>query len=244
MALTGGWMSRLPMDASHAAAASALLVACRIFRESGGRALLTMDHALDVHSEIGLAEQLCRDLRIVKVGDDLLVDPRQAPQRPRPIYPSARVVFNVPLSSRLADGAEVFRRYADFRARLRVFLMPCTRDGARTPFGVLRAVGLRVDIPANISQANTLQEQFFGLLGQASRKGIKVLASKIRNIEDFNWLRLQPDLRFQGDVLSIALSPCYIRHWLSGPGTDWRAFRMGETAYPEGAAGGQTVRGG
>ncbi len=241
MALAGEWMNRFPGDASHAASSAALRTAGRMFQESGSLAPLTLDHPLDVHSEIGLAEQLCGDLRIATVGGDLLPDARQIGERPQPIYPSARVVFNLPLSSRLADGAEVFRRYADFRAKLRVRLLPCTRDGAATPFGVLRAVGFRVDIPAGISQANTLQEQFFSLLGQASRKGVKVLASKIRNIEDFNWLRPQPDLRFQGDVLSTALSLCYIRHWLSGPGADWRAFRLGEKAGPGQPAAGQTA---
>jgi hypothetical protein len=236
MALAGDWMSRLPTGASHAAAASALRAAGRILQESGSQALLTMDHPLNVHAGRGLAEQLCLDLRIAQVGSNLLPDERLAREKPQPIYPSVRVVFNVPLSSRVAEGVEFFRRYGDFKAALRVRLLPCSRDGAPTPFGILRAVGLRVDIPAGISQANALQEQFFSLLGHASRKGVKVLASKIRTIEDFNWLRLQPDLRFQGDVLSTALSLCYVRHWLSGPGADWRAFRMGEKVHSTRAA--------
>ncbi|HEY9273760.1 hypothetical protein [Achromobacter sp.] len=241
MALAGDWMGRLPASASLAASASALQAAGRILLESGSLARLTMDHPLNVHAEAGLAEQLCRDLRIAKVGSDLLPDACLVRERPQPIYPSARVVFNVPLSSRLAEGAEVFRRHGEFKAALRVRLMPCSRDGAPTPFGVLRAVGLRLDIPAGISQTFALQEQFFSLLGHASRMGVKVLASKIRTIEDFNWLRPQPDLRFQGDVLSTALSLCYIRHWLSGPGADWRAFRLGEKAGPGQPAAGQTA---
>lgn len=232
MALAGDWMIRQPTGASHAAAAFALRAACRILQESGSLAPLTMDHPLNVHAGRGLAEQLCLDLRIAEVGSNLLPDGPLLRERPQPIYPSVRVVFNIPLSSRVAEGAEFFRRYGDFKATLRVRLLPCSRAGAPTPFGVLRAVGLRVDIPAGISQVDALQEQFFSLLGHASRKGVKVLASRIRTIEDFNWLRLQPDLRFQGDVLSTALSLCYVRHWLSGAGADWRAFRMGEKVDP------------
>ncbi|MDR7948517.1 hypothetical protein [Achromobacter aegrifaciens] len=244
MALAGDWMSRLPMEASHAAAASALRAAGDILQESGSLALLSMDHPLNVYTGRSLAEQLCLDLRIAQVGGNLLSDERLVRERPQPIYPSARVVFNVPLSSRIAEGAEFFRRYGDFKATLRVRLLPCSRHGAPTPFGVLRAVGLRVDIPAGISQANAWQEQFFSLLGHASRRGVKVLACRIRTIEDFNWLRLQPDLRFQGDVLSTALSLCYVRHWLSGPGTDWRAFRMGEKVDPARSASDQAPHGG
>ncbi|MFD4836603.1 hypothetical protein ACFWP0_03790 [Achromobacter sp. NPDC058515] len=228
MALVGDSLKRLSNDHTHGVSAVALREAGRVFQASGCLAPLTMDHQLDVHTDIGLPEQLCQDLRIAAVGVDLL--PATSPEHDAatPIYPSAKVIYNVPLSDRLVDGADVFRHYREFKPALRIRLLPSTLDGAPTRLGTIRAVGVRVDIPTGISQAHTLQERFFSLLGQASRKGLRVLAGNIKDIDDFNWLRMQPDVLFQGEVLSIALSLEYIREWLTGAGSGWRTFQLGE----------------
>lgn len=212
---------------AHDASAHALRGAARVFQASGCLAPLTIDHPLDVRSPMGLPEQLCHDLRIAMVGVDLLAvaDPDQ--QTNAPVYPSARVIYNVPLSERLVDGAAVFQQFREFQPALRIRLLPSSRDGTPISAGTIRAIGLRVDIPAGISRVHTLQERFFSLLGQASRKGLRVLVNNIRDIDDFNWLRMQPDVLFQGSVLSIALSLAYVQQWLTGAGPEWQTFRLG-----------------
>lgn len=211
----------------HDDSADSLREAGRVFQASGCLAPLTLDHALNVHTSMGLPEQLCQDLRIAVVGADLLSIP--APDRPAgtPIYPSARVIYNVPLSERLLDGATVFQQYREFQPALRIRLLPSTRDDGPNSTGTIQAVGMRFDIPAGIGQGHTLQERFFSLLGQASRKGLGVLANNIRDIDDFNWLRMQPDVLFQGSALSIALSLAYVQEWLTGAGPEWRTFQLG-----------------
>lgn len=227
MALVAGEEGGDANGFSRDASAMALRKAGAVFRASGCLVPLTLDHPLDVCSEMPLAEQLCLDLKIATVAKDLL--PAASPHRGGnlSVYPSAMVVYNVPLSSRLVDGADLFRPYHEFRPALRIRLLPCNGEGAPAPFGLIRAVGIRVGIPAGIYQNHKLQDRFFSLLGQASRKGLRVLASDIKSIEDFNWLRLQPDVLFQGDVLSTALSLEYIQQWLTGLETDWRTFQMG-----------------
>ncbi|MNX43623.1 hypothetical protein D3C86_740790 [compost metagenome] len=231
MALVGGGMERIFGDRPHDAAAEALRKAGRVFQASGCLVPLTMDHQLNVCSEIRLPEQLCQDLRIATVANDLL--PQTGPGCTRlPIYPSAKVIYNVPLSGRLLDGADLFRHYHDFRVSLRIRLLPCNAGGAPTPFGVIRAVGVRIGIPAGIHHLHKLQERFFNLLGQASRKGLGMLVSDIQSMEDFNWLRMQPGVLFQGEVLSTALSLEYVQQWLTGAETDWRKFQLGGRETP------------
>lgn len=227
LALVGGWMKRPPTCLTHEASADALRRAGRAFRATGCMAQLTMDHPLNVYSDIRLPEQLCQDLRIAEVSGDLLRENGQNPARSLPIYPCAKVTYNVPLSDRLAEGASLFHLYHELRPALRVRLLPCTQSGESMPFGTLRATGIRVGIPEGIHRLRVLQERFFSLLGQASRHGLRVLACDIRSIEDFNWLRAQPDVLFQGEVLSIALSFDYVQEWLATAGTGWRAFQLG-----------------
>lgn len=226
MALVGVGENPAPSDSAHGYSAEALRQAGRVFLASGCLAPLTMDHPLDVGSQLPLPEQLCRDFRITAVGRDLL--PEAGPNEAgAPIYPSAKVVYNVPLSDRLINGAHMLSRYQEFRPALRVRLLPYSQDGARSPFGALRAAGLRVEVPAGIGRMPALQERFFSLLGQSSRQGLRMLAGGIKGIEDFDWLRMQPDVLFQGEVLSIALSLDYIQEWLAVAGACWRRFRLG-----------------
>lgn len=229
MAIVGEWGNDSTVGAAHEAAAEALGATVQVFQTSGQHLPLTMDHQLHSCTGFDMAEQLCQELRIGIEGVDLRFDAGQYNDRKLFTYPSASLTFNVPLNNRLAYGAEVFDRYEDFRVALRVRLMPSITGRKSTPFGVLHAIGLRVDVPTGISEINTLQERFFCLLGHASRKGFTVLASDIRAIEDFDWLRAQPDLLFQGDVLSIALSLEYIQQWLAVTGPGWRTFRLGDS---------------
>ncbi|EHK65434.1 hypothetical protein [Achromobacter arsenitoxydans] len=227
MALVGGWMNRAPTGLTNHASADALRMAGSMFRAAGCMAPLTMDHQLDVYSEVRLPEQLCHDLRIGAVEGDLLHEISNESDRTLPIYPCAKVIYNVPLSDRLVEGASLFQLYREFRPALRVRLLPSSASGEDMQFGAIRGVGIRVAVPDGISRNRTLQERFFCLLGHASRKGLKVLACDITVIEDFNWLRAQPDVLFQGEALSIALSIEYVQDWISGAGSDWRAFHLG-----------------
>lgn len=223
MALIGGHSRLSPALLANAASADALRRAGRIFRTTGCMATLSMDHPLNVNSDILLPLQLCQDLRIGAVAGDQLRETQQEAHPSPLIYPCAKVTYNVPLSERLAPGATLFNSYQELRPALRVRLLP----SAQVPFGTLRATGLRVGIPEGICTRRPLQERFFSLLGQASRQGLKVLAQDIRRIDDFNWLRAQPNVLFQGEVLSIALSLQYVQEWLTSAGTNWRAFQMG-----------------
>ena len=226
MALVGGWTNRTPHFITNEASADALRRAGRVFRAAGCMAPLTMDHPLNVNSDIRLPEQLCQDLRIGAVEGDLLRETTPE-DRSLPIYPCAKVTYSVPLSDRLAEGSSLFHLYNELRPALRVRLLPCSQAGESMPFGTLRATGIRVGIPEGINRQRGLQERFFSLLGQASRQGLRVLACDIRGIEDFNWLRAQPDVLFQGEVLSIALSLEYVQEWLTAAGSGWRAFQLG-----------------
>ncbi len=228
LALVGGWMNRTPTHLTHQASADALRRAGRVLRAAGCVAPLTMDHQLNVYSDLHLPEQLCQDLGIGEVAGDLLRDTMQEQDKSLPIYPCAKVTYNVPLSDRLAEGTSLFHLYHEFRPALRVRLLPCTRGGESMPFGTLRATGIRVAIPEGIYRLRGVQERFFSLLGQASRHGLRVLACDIRSIEDFDWLRAQPDVLFQSEVLSIALSLEYMHDWLMVAGADWRAFQLGK----------------
>lgn len=219
---TGRWLSDGPLDAS----AEALRKAGRTLQASGCLAPLTMDHQLNVHSDLRLPEQLCRDLRIVKVTNNLL-SKTGAGRAHLPIYPTAKIICNLPLSDRLLEGADLFRQYHDLRVSLRMRLLPCSTGGVLTPFGAFRAVGVRASIPAGIHHLHKQQEHFFSLLGQASRKGLGMLACDIQNMEDFNWLRKQPNVLFQGDVLYPSLSLEYVQQWLTGAEVDWRKFQLG-----------------
>jgi len=223
MALVGGHSRLTPPLLANAASADALRRAGRIFRAAGCMATLSMDHPLNVHSDILLPQQLCQDLRIGAVAGDQLHDTLQEAHLSQPIYPCAKVTYNVPLSDRLVQDTTHFHSYQELQPVLRVRLLP----SAQVPFGTLRATGLRVGIPEGICTSRPLQERFFSLLGQASRQGLKVLAQDIRRIDDFNWLRAQPDVLFQGEALSIALSLQYVQAWLASAGSTWRAFQMG-----------------
>lgn len=227
MALVGGGTERAATDRPRDACGRALRNAGQVFRASGCLAPLTINHPLDVHSDIRLPEQLCQDFGIATVAKDLLARASPGLACSPTIYPSARVIYNVPLSNRLVEGADLLRQYFEFRPALRIRLLPCNEQESSTPFGVIRAVGVRVGIPSGIHHHPKLQDRFFSLLGQASRKGLRMLASGIHDIEDFNWLRMQPDVLFQGEVLSIALSLDYIQQWLTGQESDWRTFRLG-----------------
>ncbi len=223
MALVGGQNRHIPAILADVASADALRRAGRVFRTAGCMATLSMDHLLNVNSDIPLPQQLCEDLRIGAVAGDQLREIPQEAHPSLPIYPCARVTYNVPLSDRLVQGATLFHSYQELRPALRVRLLPCSHAS----FGTLRATGLRVGIPEGICSRRPLQERFFSLLGQASRQGLKVLAQDIRRIEDFNWLRAQPNVLFQGEALSIALSLQYVQEWLTSAGSSWREFQMG-----------------
>jgi hypothetical protein len=223
MALVGGSNRQSPAILTNAGSADALRRAGQMFRAAGCMATLSMDHPLNVNAELLLAEQLCQELRIGAVAGDLLCELPQDEHPGQPIYPCAKVTFNVPLSARLAHASALFHGYQEFRPALRVQVRP----SAQTPFGTVQATGLQIGIPEGIYSRQPLQERFFSLLGQASRQGLKVLAQDINRIEDFNWLRAQPDVLFQGDALSIALSLEYVQEWLTSAGSGWHAFRLG-----------------
>ncbi len=227
LALVGGWMTRPPTCLTHEASADALRRAGRLFQAAGCVAPLTMDHQLDVYSDIRLPEQLCQDLRIGEVAGDLLREADPEHDESPCIYPCAKVTYNVPLSDRLAEGASLFHLYPELRPALRVRLVSATQAGECLPFGTLRATGLRIGIPVGICRVRMLQERFFSLLGQAARQRLRVLACDISDIDDFNWLRAQPDILFQGEILSIALSLEYVQEWLTMAGPDWQAFQVG-----------------
>ena len=227
MALVGGWTNGQPDSLTCEASADALRRAGRIFRASGNETPLTMDHQLDVFSDISLPEQLCRDLRLGRTAGDEVHELIPEHDQDIPIYPCTKIIYNVPLSDRLLDGASLFQFYRALHPALRVHLAPLSRGGDPAPYWAIQVVGIRVAIPQGISRVHQIQEHLFSLLGQASRKRLKVLACNIDNIEDFAWLRTLPDVLFQGGVLSIPLSLGYVQDWLAEAGSAWSNFHLG-----------------
>lgn len=208
-----------------------LLTVGDFFTSSGGLIPLTIDHELDVNVESEIAEQLCLDLGILAVGTELhaISEAAKALSFGPAIYPAANVVFNVPLNPRMKGRTQVLLRFSYFNPALRVCLGPHFIGQATPPRERIRVVGLRINCPPGIAEIPMVQDLFFCLLGHAARLGLSVLINEVDAIEDFNWLRHQPNLLFQGDALSIPLSLEYVEKWLEAESC-WQDFRLATTA--------------
>ncbi len=200
-----------PGEALHLSRQRARLRAAMVFAEKfagtfGTPLDLSFTHSLRAPEDADLAERLCRDLDL---------GPPQA---------GARLTYCVPLSERLLARAHVLQRYPDFQVTLRVRRLPAFRGGEPAAHGVLRAVGVTLQIPRGLASARTLQSRFFALIECAAAANLRVVADGIDDIQDFAWMRLHRELLFRGQALSAPLSAQCLDTWLEADGHTWRSF--------------------
>ena len=121
---------------------------------------LSVEHAMDMDAEGDLAMRLCGDLGIALTGDALWVNRLVDHDQDGPLsVPARRVTFLLPMNIRLCRQAELFLCYPEFNAKLRAPL-PTAIGGVPSTHGVLRALGVRVDIPDGFSENQALQWRF------------------------------------------------------------------------------------
>lgn len=199
-----GEVSELPRQRARLRAAMAFA------EKFAGRFEMPLDlsfaHSLHAAEDADLAERLCRDLDL------------------GPPRAGARLTYCVPLTERLLARAHVLQRYADFQVTLRVRRLPAFRGGQSAAHGVLRAVGVTLQVPRGLASNRTLQSRFFALIECAAAANLRVVADGIDDIQDFAWMRLHRELLFRGQALSAPLSAQCLDAWLQADGRAWRSF--------------------
>ncbi len=203
---------------------------------------MSFAHPLHAPDDADLAQRLCRELDIGLSQDRLWFgaaqgDVLQGEGDASPLLPSLRLTFCVPLTGRLLTRAHLLERYADFQVALRARLLPAIQGGRPAAHGVLRAVGLTLQIPRGLAGNRILQSRFFALIECAAAANLRVVADGIDDIQDFAWMRLHHELLFRGQALSAPLSAQCLDVWLQADGQAWRSFNAC-TARWTGAAGG------
>ena len=194
---------------------------------------LSVEHAMDMDAEGDPAMRLCGDLGIALTGDALWVNRLVDHDQDGPLsVPARRVTFLLPMNIRLCRQAELFLCYPEFNAKLRARLLPTAIGGVPSTHGVLRALGVRVDIPDGFSENQALQWRFFSLMERAWRQSAAGRASPGRDAR-LRWLRRHGDLLFQGSALSSALSPECLDAWLRADGNAWRSFSAATTRWSQ-----------
>lgn len=195
---------------------------------------LSFEHALNVNAAGCLAERLCVELGIGLVNQAIWVNKQACHDDIAPLTVAAsRVTFAVPISGRLSKRADVLARYPDFLPRLRVRLVPCVTNGVASPYGLLRAEGLQVKVPAGLSEDRPLQGRFFTLMERAWSANLQVVASGVDDIRDFAWMRLHSSLLFRGAAMSAPLSPECLDAWLQADSGAWRSFLACTTRFAD-----------
>lgn len=202
------------------------------FRKFNAPIELSFEHPLDVTASADLSERLCTELGIGLEGDRIWINKQFQPDDAAPLMVAAkRVMFTLPLTERLSDGAEVLARYPEFQTRLRARLAPAIKNGKALEHGALHAVGLHVQIPLGLSENRSLQGRFFTLMERAWNASLQVVASGVDDIRDFAWMRLHSDLLFRGHALSAPLSAECLDAWLQADSGAWRSFTACTTRY-------------
>lgn len=192
---------------------------------------LSVEHAMDVDAGGDLAERLCADLGIALTGDALWVN-KLAGVEEGPLAISARrVVFVLPMSILLCQQAELFLCYPEFKAQLRAHLIPASVGGVPSIHGMLRIVGVRVEIPEGLSENRTLQWRFFSLMERAWNANLHLAVHGVDEMRDFVWMRMHRELLIQGKALSAPLSPECLDAWLRADGSSWRSFNAATTRW-------------
>ena len=192
---------------------------------------LSVEHAMDMDAEGDPAMRLC-DLGIALTGDALWVNRLVDHDQDGPLsVPARRVTFLLPMNIRLCRQAELFLCYPEFNAKLRARLLP-TAIGVPSTHGVLRALGVRVDIPDGFSENQALQWRFFSLMERAWSANL-LAVHRLDAMRDFARLRRHGDLLFQGSALSSALSPECLDAWLRADGNAWRSFSAATTRWSQ-----------
>ena len=121
---------------------------------------------------------------------------------------------------------------SEFNAKLRAPFCPAI-GGVPSTHGVLRALGVRVDIPDGFSENQALQWRFFSLMERAWSANLQLAVHRLDAMRDFAWLRRHGDLLFQGSALSSALSPECLDAWLRADGNAWRSFSAATTRWSQ-----------
>lgn len=195
---------------------------------------LSVEHAMDMDAEGDPAMRLCGDLGIALTGDALWVNRLVDHDQDGPLsVPARRVTFLLPMNIRLCRQAELFLCYPEFNAKLRARLLPTAIGGVPSTHGVLRALGVRVDIPDGFSENQALQWRFFSLMERAWSANLQLAVHRLDAMSDFAWLRRHADLLFQGSALSSALSPECLDAWLRADGNAWRSFSAATTRWSQ-----------
>ncbi|AUT49758.1 hypothetical protein [Achromobacter sp. AONIH1] len=195
---------------------------------------LSVEHAMDMDAEGDPAMRLCGDLGIALTGDALWVNRLVDHDQDGPLsVPARRVTFLLPMNIRLCRQAELFLCYPEFNAKLRARLLPTAIGGVPSTHGVLRALGVRVDIPDGFSENQALQWRFFSLMERAWSANLQLAVHRLDAMRDFAWLRRHGDLLFQGSALSSALSPECLDAWLRADGNAWRSFSAATTRWSQ-----------
>ena len=194
---------------------------------------LSVEHAMDMDAEGDPAMRLCGDLGIALTGDALWVNRLVDHDQDGPLsVPARRVTFLLPMNIRLCRQAELFLCYPEFNAKLRARLLPTAIGGVPSTHGVLRALGVRVDIPDGFSENQALQWRFFSLMERAW--------APICSWPCIAWTRCATSLAaparrpaVQGSALSSALSPECLDAWLRADGNAWRSFSAATTRWSQ-----------
>lgn len=194
----------------------------------------TLDYGTDLPSIGWSAAELCASSGLVLDGTELLATPDPARTERcgfDTAYPARLVTFHAPLVAHLHARAHLFSCYAEFNIGLRVRLTPTMARGGPSSHGAVQVTGLHIKVPSDFSEFSSLRSRFIELVQRAELAKLPVLVSNVNHAHDLHWMRVFPDLRFQGSVLSPAMGANSLKALLTLGGDNWRAFRVG-ARYP------------
>jgi hypothetical protein len=178
------------------------------------------------------AAEVCASGGVALNGNEILASPDRPPeQRFDGSYPASLVTFHAPLVSHLHARSQLFSSYTEFHIGLRTRLMPTIARSGPSSYGALRVTGLHLRVPSGFSEYSSLRSRFIKLLERADLAKLPVLVSNADHPHDLHWMRMFPDLQFQGDVLCPPLGADSLRALLALSGDNWRDFRVG-SRYP------------
>ncbi|MCY1369879.1 hypothetical protein D9M69_569370 [compost metagenome] len=103
--------------------------------------------------------------------------------------------------------------------------------GGPSAHGALQVTGLHIKAPPDFSEFSSLRSRFIELVQQAEVAKLPLLVSDVNHAHDLHWMRVFPDLRILGSVLSPPMGASSLKALLALGGDNWRTFRVG-ARYP------------
>ncbi|WP_156124303.1 hypothetical protein [Achromobacter sp. RTa] len=194
----------------------------------------TLDCGGDLSSISWSAAELCASSGLALDGTELLANPNPAQEErfgANAAYPARLVTFHAPLVSHLHARSHLFSCYAEFNIGLRIRLTPTMARGGPSAHGALQVTGLHVKAPPDFSEFSSLRSRFIELVQRAEVAKLPLLVSNVNHAHDLHWMRLFPDLRILGSVLSPPMGSSSLKALLTLGGDNWRTFRVG-ARYP------------